>query len=255
MEFSEWLVGFMDAEGNLLIDIKSSTSIKFRVVIKLHVDGPTGLYTIQTKLKVGVVRERIGNNKNESIWEVNKIEDIRNVILPVFDSYSFLTVKKINYLYFKQAISLWTSYNKIDMLVYEEIVSLKSKMNTKLDPNIISNYNQSILENGPITPNWLVGFIEGEGTFGYQNSRPCFSFSQHIRSQNAMYIVSKTLNKIIYLIDYPVLPPVTIKISTGINKSTQVETFSVRSIDAQYYIILPFFYNLKFYSRKEIDFL
>lgn len=122
--FVEWFIGFFEGDGYLFIDSKLTT-IKFRVGIHLHVDDTEVLHIIQKKLGVGVIREKLTKDKNKSLWEVNKIEDIKKIIIPILDSYPLLTIKAINYKYFRQALFLWTENKyKVDTSIYNQTRSV-----------------------------------------------------------------------------------------------------------------------------------
>ena len=41
-----------------------------------------------------------------------------------------------------------------------------------------TQFNESLLPKTPIKPLWLLGFIEGEGTFGIKNMVPYFQVAQ-----------------------------------------------------------------------------
>jgi hypothetical protein len=43
-------------------------------------------------------------------------------------------------------------------------------------------YNYSLIPTLLVNPYWLLGFIEGEGTFGFKNLSPYFQIGQHIKS-------------------------------------------------------------------------
>ena len=56
-----------------------------------------------------------------------------------------------------------------------------------------SNYNQNEFN---ITPYWLLGFVEAEGTFGIKNLTPYFQVAQNGKSKNLMEAIKIYLSKI-----------------------------------------------------------
>lgn len=77
-QFSEWLSGFIDAEGNFQVYFdRNYLRAKFR--ISLHIDDKEVLYEIQKRLGVGNVRE----SRTSCLFEVNNITDISSVLLPI----------------------------------------------------------------------------------------------------------------------------------------------------------------------------
>ncbi len=47
-----------------------------------------------------------------------------------------------------------------------------------------------------VNPFWLLGFFEGEATFGIKNLAPYFQVGQNIRNLELITIISKYLNQI-----------------------------------------------------------
>jgi hypothetical protein len=62
------------------------------------------LYIIKEYFGVGKIQ--IIKNKGHAVYVVNSIKDICNVIIPHFDKYSLLTVKRLNFLLFKEILFL-----------------------------------------------------------------------------------------------------------------------------------------------------
>ena len=57
--------------------------------------------------------------------------------------------------------------------------------------NIDENQLSSIVSNVNISSYWLLGFVEGEGTFGIKNLVPYFQIAQHNRSVSVMVIIKQ----------------------------------------------------------------
>ena len=111
---------------------------------------------IQSKLNIGNVRVY----KDECKFIVTKRDDIRKLIT-LFDTYNLNTSKYLDYLDFKEAFNL---YNDREGFLTEElknkIPELKEGMNTKR-----KNFNMPAEHKIIITKSWLLGLIEGEGSF------------------------------------------------------------------------------------------
>ena len=43
-------------------------------------------------------------------------------------------------------------------------------------------FNSSLIPTLKVNPYWLLGFIEGEGTFGFKNLSPYFQIGQHTKA-------------------------------------------------------------------------
>ena len=104
-----------------------------------------------------------------------------------------------------------------------------------------------------ITSNWLLGFVEGEGTFGFKSLVPYFQIAQNAKDE----IILSSIKQ--YLESFKSLPnsnlssiqPNMIKI---LNKNTNVLSYVISDLDVLHQIIVPFFSQLQFKTRKLIDF-
>nr|QJQ35382.1 LAGLIDADG endonuclease [Fusarium pseudonygamai] len=109
-----------------------------------------------------------------------------------------------------------------------------------------------------INPNWFIGFIEGEGTFGIKTgSSLYFQVAQKNTSQECLngitnFLLNLSSDASIHNDpDNKILP---INITNTINVRTNVVSLAIANVDALYYYLLPYLDSYKFYSRKAIDF-
>lgn len=117
----------------------------------------------------------------------------------------------------------------------------------------ISVHGENVNRKLDINSNWLLGFIEGEGTFGIKNLVPYFQIAQHSRNTVVMDSIKffiENLPKIFKETSTSQKP----KISRVINKNTNVISDTLNDIDILYDFLYPFLNNLKFQSRKKVDF-
>nr|AZL93780.1 LAGLIDADG homing endonuclease [Endoconidiophora resinifera] len=191
-DFYTWFVGFSEAESSFSIVPKQDNKgdvnrFSFMFAIGLHLDDIEALNYIQSKLNFGVVRLL----KDECKLVVTKKEDIEKLIL-IFDRFNLNTTKHLDYLDFKKAFNLYFSRENVltDVLktqrppgprlrrgprghfppptqlswegreAWGEILNLKDSMNKKR-----TNFEMPIDHNIVITKSWLLGLIEGEGSF------------------------------------------------------------------------------------------
>lgn len=115
-----------------------------------------------------------------------------------------------------------------------------------------------------INPYWLLGFIEGEGCFGFESLKPVFSLGQHTISQGALDLIKDFFEGLPVINNLPVCKPLKTKsdstvypitnVLKRICKKTSMCRITINGIDVLYFIILPFFSSLSFVSRKYIDF-
>ena len=155
-EFNEGFVGFWDAEGSFLIK-KSNNNIKFSFSICLNHDDKEVLNFILNRLKCGTINK---SGDTSVSFNISKIDDLLNILIPLFENFPLNGVKYLDYLVFKEGIlkKLDCSISNDEKL--ELITNLKNTMNTKRESFAMPS-DHSIR----ITPYLLLGLIEGEGSF------------------------------------------------------------------------------------------
>jgi hypothetical protein len=124
------VTGLVDAEGNFSInkhnlDNKCKFTLAFKVTQKEHSLGI--LYDLKKFFNCGHIHI---DNKKENAYKYNvaKLDDIINIIIPHFDKYPLLTSKNLDYLDFRKAAFLLKS--KSDFYA-NEILFIKNNMNNK----------------------------------------------------------------------------------------------------------------------------
>ena len=176
----QWFVGFTDGEGNFHISLDSKKSfVRFRFKIALHADDLNVLKNIQSKLGIGSAR--LESDGKTAVFVVQNLDQSKNVLIPIFDRYNLQSVKVLDYLSFKEAIDIKENSGKLSNDQFNRIQSIKESMNFKRTD--YSSYNQNVFD---ITPYWLLGFVEAEGTFGIKNLTPYFQVAQSNKSRSLM---------------------------------------------------------------------
>lgn len=245
----QWFVGFFDGEGSLYFKpfkrTDSNRYMRQTAQISIHKDDGWVLYTIKEKLNIG----SIGYDKNKIRWQVRSLEEIVQVLIPIFDTYPFLTRKCLSYQLFKKACMI--KYNNargisLSHKDYNIIMELHNQINTKLDKELEKQWNMSNFNTKP-SLGWIVGFIEAEGTFGIKADNPYFQITQTESSDSSLYIISSFFTRIAFnnAKEHPILSTfksffTNFSIQSKLN-STPVKTYRSTILDFCYYIILPFF--------------
>jgi len=105
-----------------------------------------------------------------------------------------------------------------------------------------------------VSPEWFIGFLEGDGTFGIKTGSSMYiqvaQKNTSIDCINAIIAFLKSLESNL-LKDSKILP---LNIVSTINKKTNVISLVISNVDALYYYILPLLDNFNMYTYKEIDF-
>ena len=169
LDFIEWFRGFTDAEGCFLYS--RSRYRCFRFSIGLHIDDVAPLEYIKNTLQIG--RVSISPKWNMVTLTIVSRKEIE-IILAIFSKYSLNSTKHLNFLAFKQAFTIYTENNSKEARdrVQPVLDSIRDSMN-KLRTDFSMPKDSQVL----VTEGWLLGFIEGDGSFHYSISKEMFTFS------------------------------------------------------------------------------
>lgn len=126
-EFLEWFVGFCDGEASFLINIDKDNIIRFKLCICLHMDDREVLKFIKDKLNCGTINK---SGQTSVTLNICKIEDLLNIIIPLFDSFPLNGVKYLDYLVLKEAVLIKSDNTIPKEEKLELITKLKGSMNT-----------------------------------------------------------------------------------------------------------------------------
>lgn len=133
-------------------------SFSFEFEIHLHIDEKNLLDNICHFLGIGKVYLR--EKSNSCCFVVGNEKDIR-VLLEIFDNYKINGIKYLDYVNFRKAFLLY--FDRIGALtdaMRTEILELQNSANTsRTDFSMPSDHQVKI------TPYWLLGLIEAEGSF------------------------------------------------------------------------------------------
>lgn len=163
--FTEKFRGFVDAEGCFLI-ARTGDTFAFRFLIKLHIDDRSVLDFIQKTLGIG----RVTTYKSFAIYAITSQKEIK-YILDFFTKYPLNTTKHLNFLSFKKAFELYKGSKVKTSELIMEIECIKNSMNSKRTILDMSSHKINI------TPEWLLGFVEGDGSFSVIKAGLILTFS------------------------------------------------------------------------------
>jgi hypothetical protein len=248
-DFIQWFVGFSDAEGAFLINTKNNKEIHFVFQITLHIDDVGAIYTIRDKLGFGVVSIK----GNTCSYRVHSFKTIIENLLPIFDKCPLLTHKQLNYIDWRKAIMLkkleQVKGRSLSIETFNQIVELKNSLNT-----LRTNYEGYTISSDIITKNWLIGFIEGDGTFHFSYSSVVFGITQ--KDKKILEAISDFLQNIPLSPPFNnlVVPPQVGKPNCIIKNNTNSYQLVITNKDVLFQYIYPYLIEASFYSRKSIDF-
>ena len=173
-QFFQWFVGFTEAEGYFKFKPRYRNgkiiSFQFEFEIHLHIDDFELLNNIKEKLKIGNVYAN--NSRNSCNFVVGSEKELR-LLINLFDGFPLNGVKLLDFLQFKEAFLLY--FNRegtINEDLIKKLLKLKEGLNKgRVDFTMPQNHQINI------TGHWLVGLIDGEGSFSMTRGsrlRLCF---------------------------------------------------------------------------------
>nr|YP_009364311.1 LAGLIDADG endonuclease [Ophiocordyceps sinensis]ARF03415.1 LAGLIDADG endonuclease [Ophiocordyceps sinensis] len=257
--FLQWFVGFSDAESNFCInptlkkDKVTISSFSFMFKIALHKDDIGVLNYLHSKLGVGNVRLY----KNECIFNVTDRQGVK-LLISIFDKYNLNTSKHLDYLDFKKAFNIYIDREQdlSTSLVKDRILELKNKMNTNR-VNFDRPENSKIV----ITKSWLLGFIEGDGSFFVRrdNLTPVFCIEITQVQLEVLLKIKEFLERSLAFDTYSMYKlknSSTIAVTTlkarGNSKSSVALT--IKNVRVLNNYLVPFLDDMSFLTKKGKDF-
>jgi hypothetical protein len=278
VEFYKWFSGFTDAEGTFMI-VSLAKGFGFKFSIGLHVDDLNVLNYIKNKLGIG----NIYISNNTCHLNVTKKDDILKLI-NIFDIYLLNSTKRFDYLDFKKAYYLYHNRDKLTQELLNQILDIKNNMNNSrknleilplslfffffffiyfflLNSYIILNKKKEkkLGNTGGfefnISKEWLLGFIEGDGSFSLSRNtmEPVFSIKL---SESQLFLLNAikeylknnlgldtySLNKLEYS------SVIYIGKGKAVNNSKPLATLTIKNTHFLNNIFIPFFDENKFIS-------
>jgi hypothetical protein len=259
-EFIEWLCGFIDSEGNFYIEsMNYGHSYRFNFQITLHIDDISTLYYIQEKLGIGEIRDR----GSKAVFTIRAQKDIVKII-DILSKNSLNTKKYLDFSDFKRAFEFYTNSKEKTPELIEKISYIKKGMNKSRTCFYMPTEHKY-----RITPGWLLGFVEGDGSFFIRrkNYQLNFAIVQHSRDLELMYKICYFLYEL-PRVDLEKMEKTSIMIkesqalilseySVVTNKDSPKNSFTnlvIVNNDIIKSVIIPFFSSMTWHSKKLWDF-
>lgn len=250
-DFFEWFRGFTDGEGCFHIGKNKGYAFRFFFQIKLHIDDRKVLEFIQEYLGIGGVNL----SKNEATFVVSSKKEVK-LIIDIFSQYSLNTTKYLNFLDFKKAFELYTNPNSLSRSdLNKEINLIKCGMNSKRFDLEMPKSHQI-----RITRYWLLGFVEGDGSFTLVKINKYslrFDISQSSKDLSLMVEIKNYLNRLPGELDSS--KDYGDVVSLAINKTPERLPYDMLNITIKgsLYItnvLIPFFDSMVWLTKKELDY-
>ena len=262
-KLNTWFVsGLIDGEGTFSVSIRKDNEYKLgwqisaEFQIQLHKRDLNLLLQLQDFFS-GAGSISISKTRNSASYSVKSIKDITTIIIPHFIKYKLLTQKAADFILFKKIVELINTKVHLTSEGIHQIINIKASLNLGISDNLKSYFTQITPVERPLVittnipdPNWLAGFVSGEGCFDINLKKSKshktghqvilrISIKQHDRDKNLMELISKYLGSGNIYKDYnrPLVSLTIVKYSDITN------------------LIIPFFKKYPVLGVKQNDFL
>ena len=262
-KLNPWFVtGLIDGEGTFSISImkdkeyKLAWKVRSVFQIALHSRELSLLLELQAFFGgIGSISQ--SKSHNMVIYSVAGIKDLKTIIIPHFENYYLLTQKAADFILFTKIVELMSNNAHLTIEGLHKIINIKASMNWGISEMLKSEFKNITPVDRPIVitstlsnPNWLAGFVSGEGCFDIDISKSKstsighrvqlrFRIKQHERDIKLMELLIKYLGSGKIYKD-PKLPKLELKI-VKISNITK--------------IIIPFFEINPLLGVKQLDYL
>lgn len=256
----QWLIGFTEAEGCFKVKPKYRNgktnvhSFNFEFEIHLHIDDVKVLKKICDFLGIGKVYER---ESSKSCSFVVGNEGALRVLIDIFKRYPFNGIKLLDFIDFQEAFFLYFDRpGKLDEELISKILKLKSGMNKGRED--FSMPSDHIVK---ITKYWLLGLIEGEGSFSLSREklRPSFQLlftaaQKPLLEEIKRYLISNLgFDRIsLWKINNSSIIGIFDIKAKGNSKPTVI--LEIRDVNVLNNYVIPFLSSMSFMSKKAYDF-
>lgn len=258
-DFYKWFVGFSDGESSFTILLYKNSqgtiiSATFRFVIELHKDDIKVLEYIRNNLGVDTKIAIYGDSCKLVIGHRNDIYKL----IEIFDKFKLNTTKYLDYLDFKRAFVLYQEFKGQEKsALLDQILKLKNGMNaSRTNFNFPSSYAIRISDH------WLLGLIEGEGSFYFERKefRPGFLIRLSHVQLPVLEKIKEFLENNLKFDKYSMFKlknssciAINAELNEGENKKPFVKLV-VRNVNVLRNYLIPFLDNMTFRSKKGKDF-
>ncbi|RYX78171.1 hypothetical protein EON69_00010 [bacterium] len=181
--------GFIDGEGYLGFYIDKNNSAasqpKFTFKIETHIDDINILYLIQNYFKAGSVYT--SKTRAAAIYIISGYKNCYNNVVPLLDKYPLKTNKYYDFINFRDIITirLTISSNRLEGDILDKAIITKNKINSRNFRNSPTGIT--------ISKYWLLGFIEGEGTFVIKNLVPYFKYGYFFIKEGRKFVIETSV--------------------------------------------------------------
>ena len=238
-----FITGFSDAESSFIIsvapDSRTFTGWQVRPIFRigLHSKELPLLLEIQNFFN-GIGNISLDSKNKVASWNVTRNDDIINYIISHFNSFPLITQKRVDFYLWCKILDIIQKGGHRTNEGLQEILSIKSGLNLGVSSKLKEAFPDLKLQSRPslnfeyeINPQWLTGFVSGEGSFSAS------LYSLKLKAYRARFYISQHER------DLVLLEKIASYLGTGkvYKNGKSTFNFEVSSYKNNYDVILPFF--------------
>lgn len=246
--------------------------------IALHRDDRGALEHIKNTLGCG----RLNTERDTLVFTISQLSDIGKILIPLFEQFPLNSTKLLDYLAFKKAFFMFLNrksceLNKPDL--YQKILELKDSMNAKRVSYVLPLGHEI-----RITGNYLVGLLEGDGSFYFNKQDPTVRVTLVTTTPNRVllekireFLISHldeysgmlaSCTKLINISDKkikgenkpisypsPLIPPIFPSMLRKGDKGRGISVLEIYQLDYICNILIPYFDKIQFRTKKSLDYV
>lgn len=186
-----WVTGFTDREGSFGISTSNTSLNNLKVSLQFKVSQNSASKNSLDLLVDFFGSGNVVKDKGDALkFQIQDLDTILNKVLPHFDSNPLVTSKALDYDNWKQVAHILKDKGHTQREGKQRIFTLKSNINQSRPDFERWNYLKS--KNITIDPNWLSGFIDGEGSFQYALGERISRSSTYIQANPTLEIAQSS---------------------------------------------------------------
>lgn len=200
-KLNPWYVtGFTDAEGSFSINTTTTATDKLKVGLQYKVTQLASsegvLHDLVEYFKTGKVH--IDNRSTGTLkYQVQDLASIRECILPHFQEYPLQTSKALDYKDWSKAVDLLTNKWHYQPEGKQLLLDIKQGMNNARPKAERWDYLNGLRDIIKLYPNWVQGFIDGEGSFQFRLADQVSRNSHYIAANPTLEIAQSNHDVVI----------------------------------------------------------
>lgn len=182
-----WLIGFIDAEGCFFVEMTKKHTRHY-LVLRLNQNHLKTLEWINSYYFNNTGSLTLDKDSNAYALRLRKVNAQWAYLIPLIDNYPLNTTKHLNYLSYKEVALIMKEGGHKNNQGKTRIEEIKKSMNSKRENN-----DMPLTHNKVLSPSWLIGFIEGDGSFTLEGIYPRIVISQNKRDEATLIAIKEYL--------------------------------------------------------------